>query len=118
MCVCVCVCVCVCLCLTMYTPFQSERNEVFYRQPGVECHYMKQLVYPPNGGEQSLEHIRASLPQYAPTLPREESSGECDMDITQAQPGHITMLVPLAHNQFTTGRVGISGGDSFEIFQE
>lgn len=72
---------------------QSERNDAFYDQPGVKFHYPKDLIYPKTGGEVSLEHVKASLPQYCPLFPDEEEGegeGEDDMDLTVAGGGTIT----------------------------
>ena len=74
---------------------QSERNDAFYDQPGVQFHYPKYLIYPKEGGEVSLEQIKASLPQYCPLFPderegEEEGVGEDDMDLTMAGGGNIS----------------------------
>lgn len=85
--------------------FQSERNEAFYSQPGLKYCYQKHLVYPPSGGDFSLEQIRASLPQYRPSLPGDESGeGDCDMEMTMAVTGNITMHVPVVPNLFKSGK--------------
>ena len=47
-------------------PSVQERNEAFYKDESGKTMvmYPKELVYPPSGGEYSLEEIRARLPQY------------------------------------------------------
>lgn len=73
---------------------QSERNDGFYIQPGLKVQYQKELVYPRSGGEVSLEQLRGALPRYAPVLAAKEESCD-DMELTEAQMGHITINVPL-----------------------
>ncbi|XP_064403881.1 uncharacterized protein LOC135349290 isoform X3 [Halichondria panicea] len=80
---------------------KSERNDGFYRQSGIAVHYQKELVYPRDGGEISLEHIRGALPCYAPSFSCYAHSfplGEDDMDMTEAQLGHITEHVQFKQN--------------------
>ncbi len=54
------------------------------------CCYPKDRVYPATGGEFSLEMLRAMLPQYK--LPPEDES--CDMELTMACAGDISVMVP------------------------
>ena len=49
-----------------------------------------------------MEQIRASLPQYRPS-PQDES-GECDMEMTVAVTGNITMHIPVVPNLFKSGQ--------------
>lgn len=85
-----------------FCSLQSERNDAFYNQPGVKYCYAKELVYPREGGELSVEHLRARLLQYRPTF-LEDQQGECDMDITMAAGGHITMHIPVVPDFFKPG---------------
>ena len=64
--------------------------------------YPKELVYPREGGEIQLEQVKARLPQYTPSF-LNDSEGECDMDITMAGGGHITMHVPCVPDLFKPG---------------
>lgn len=59
----------------------------------MKVHYPKEIVYPREGGEIQLELVKARLPQYTPSF-LNDSEGECDMDITMAGGGHITVHVP------------------------
>lgn len=59
-------------------------------------------MYPPSGGEFSLEQIRANLPQYRPTI--QDENGECDMEMTMAVTGNITMHIPVVPNLFKSGQ--------------
>lgn len=83
---------------------QSERNDAFYDQPRVQFHYPKHLIYPKEGGEVSLEQIKASLPQYCPLFPddegEEEGAGEDDMDLTMAGGGNISTHVCIVPDFF------------------
>ncbi len=58
-------------------------------------------MYPRDGGEISLEHIRGALPCYTPSFSCYAHSfplGEDDMDMTEAQLGHITEHVQFKQN--------------------
>ena len=68
----------------------------------MKYHYSKELVYPREGGEASLEQIKARLPQYCPSS-LDDMEGECDMDMTMAGGGHITMHVPCVPDLFKPG---------------
>ena len=59
-------------------------------------------MYPREGGEVQLEQVKARLPQYTPSF-LNDSEGECDMDITMAGGGHITMHVPCVPDLFKPG---------------
>ncbi len=53
-------------------------------------------MYPRSGGDVSLEQIRGVLPCYAPSFScYAPAYGEEDMDMTEAQLGHITEHVPI-----------------------
>lgn len=66
--------------------------EAFYSHPGL-C-YPKRLIYPPEGGEYQLEQLRGALPRYQPVFPAQDGAGD-DMEMTMAQPGHITLHLPV-----------------------
>lgn len=68
----------------------------------MKIHYPKELVYPREGGENQLEMVKARLPQYTPSF-LNDSVGECDMDMTMAGGGHITMHVPCVPDLFKAG---------------
>lgn len=71
----------------------------------MQFHYPKQLIYPKEGGEVSLEQIKASLPQYCPLFPdegegEEEGAGEDDMDLTMAGGGNISTHIGVVTDFF------------------
>lgn len=68
----------------------------------MKVYYPKELVYPQEGGELQPEIVRARLPQYTPSF-LNDSGGECDMDMTMAGGGHITMHVPCVPDLFKPG---------------
>ena len=59
-------------------------------------------MYPPEGGEYTLEMLRASLPQYRPSFPNDCDTEEVDMEMTMAYPINITMNVPVIPDLFGT----------------
>ncbi|XP_065883553.1 uncharacterized protein [Dysidea avara] len=72
-----------------YIDDYSERNEAFYAGRNAKVMYPKQLVYPPNGGEFSLEELRAA--QY----PCEEEDDENGMEMTEVIYKDITTNIPV-----------------------
>ena len=60
--------------------------------------YPKHLVYPCEGVEVQLEMIRAQWPIYRErmtALNDSEDNGVCDMDMTEAFQGNITLNIPV-----------------------
>ena len=59
--------------------------------------YPKDLVYPSGGGEIQLEMIRAEWPVYKRKFifTEPEDNGVCDMDMTEACFGNITLNIPV-----------------------
>ena len=55
--------------------------------------YPKELVYPSSGGELQLEMIRAQWSMYNNSSTEED--GICDMDMTEAFTGNITLNIPV-----------------------
>ena len=86
----------------LFSNSQSERNDAFYNPPGVTHTYPRKLVYPPEGGEYTLEMLRASLPQYRPSFPNDCDTEEVDMEMTMAYPINVTMNVPVIPDLFGT----------------
>ena len=87
---------------SLFSNSQSERNDAFYNPPGVIHTYPRKLVYPPEGGEYTLEMLRASLPQYRPSFPNDCDTEEVDMEMTMAYPINVTMNVPVIPDLFGT----------------
>ena len=61
--------------------------------------HTRKLVYPSEGGEYTLEMLRASLPQYRPSFPNDCDTEEVDMEMTMAYP---TVNVPVIPDLFGT----------------